>query len=168
MDVFDAMADPVRRDLLRVLAVGPTRVVDLAAGRAISRPAVSKHLRVLTDAGLVVADDLGRERHYRLRPKGVERQWSAWSPTSRRYPATAGRPHPSPTRPSTPSTSRCAGSAVTGGPIDTTTTSQAERAGRAHEHRRHHDHTATGGRREAGGPRRRRHTSSSSAPSGRR
>ena len=71
MDVFDAMADPVRRDLLRVLAVGPTRVVDLAAGRAISRPAVSKHLRVLTDAGLVVADDLGRERHYRLRPEGL-------------------------------------------------------------------------------------------------
>jgi len=72
VDVFDAMADPVRRDLLRVLAVGPTRVVDLAAGRAISRPAVSKHLRVLTDAGLVVADDLGRERHYRLRPEGLE------------------------------------------------------------------------------------------------
>jgi len=71
VDVFDAMADPVRRDLLRVLAVGPTRVVDLAAGRAISRPAVSKHLRVLTDAGLVVADDLGRERHYRLRPEGL-------------------------------------------------------------------------------------------------
>jgi DNA-binding transcriptional ArsR family regulator len=54
-----------------VLATGPTRVVDLAAGRVISRPAVSKHLRVLTDAGLVVADDLGRERHYRLRPDGL-------------------------------------------------------------------------------------------------
>ncbi len=37
----------------------------------ISRPAVSKHLRVLADAGLVVADDLGRERHYRLRPDGL-------------------------------------------------------------------------------------------------
>ena len=56
MDVFAAMADPVRRDLLRLLTAGPTRVVDLAAGREISRPAVSKHLRVLTDAGLVVAD----------------------------------------------------------------------------------------------------------------
>jgi DNA-binding transcriptional ArsR family regulator len=71
MDVFAAMADPVRRDLLRLLTAGPTRVVDLAAGREISRPAVSKHLRVLTDAGLVVADDLGRERHYRLRPEGL-------------------------------------------------------------------------------------------------
>ncbi len=71
MDVFTAIADPVRRDLLRVLATRSARVVDLAAGRAISRPAVSKHLRVLTDAGLVVADDVGRERHYRLRVEGL-------------------------------------------------------------------------------------------------
>lgn len=71
MDAFAALADPVRRDLLRVLAGGNARVVDLAAGRAISRPAVSKHLRVLADAGLVVADDVGRERHYRLRSEGL-------------------------------------------------------------------------------------------------
>ena len=59
MDVFAAIADPVRRDLLRTLSAGSARVVDLAAGRPISRPAVSKHLRVLSDAGLVVADDVG-------------------------------------------------------------------------------------------------------------
>jgi DNA-binding transcriptional ArsR family regulator len=41
-------------------------VVDLAAAHPISRPAVSRHLRVLTQAGLVVATDRGRERHYRL------------------------------------------------------------------------------------------------------
>ena len=45
MDVFAAIADPVRRDLLRTLSEGSARVVDLAAGRPISRPAVSKHLR---------------------------------------------------------------------------------------------------------------------------
>ncbi|HET6969063.1 MAG TPA: metalloregulator ArsR/SmtB family transcription factor [Ornithinibacter sp.] len=71
MDVFTAVADPVRRDLLRALSAGSARVVDLAAGRPISRPAVSRHLRVLTDAGLVVADDVGRERHYRARPQGL-------------------------------------------------------------------------------------------------
>jgi DNA-binding transcriptional ArsR family regulator len=71
MDVFSAIADPVRRDLLRVLAGGSARVVDLAAGREISRPAVSKHLRVLSQAGLVDAADLGRERHYRLRAEGL-------------------------------------------------------------------------------------------------
>jgi len=71
MDVFSAIADPVRRDLLRALSGGSARVVDLAAGREISRPAVSKHLRVLAQAGLVVATDLGRERHYRIRAEGL-------------------------------------------------------------------------------------------------
>jgi DNA-binding transcriptional ArsR family regulator len=72
MDVFGAIADPVRRDLLRALATGTSRVVDLASGRPISRPAVSKHLRVLSDAGLVAADDLGRERHYRVVPGSLD------------------------------------------------------------------------------------------------
>jgi DNA-binding transcriptional ArsR family regulator len=71
MDVFAALADPVRRDLLLQIAHGPARVVDLAAGRPISRPAVSKHLRLLTDAGLATADDHGRERHYRAVPAGL-------------------------------------------------------------------------------------------------
>ncbi|WP_392542038.1 ArsR/SmtB family transcription factor [Oryzobacter telluris] len=72
MDVFAAIADPVRRDLLRALSRGSARVADLAAAHPISRPAVSKHLRVLGEAGLVEADDVGRERHYRLRPGPLE------------------------------------------------------------------------------------------------
>ncbi|MFD4020989.1 ArsR/SmtB family transcription factor [Streptomyces sindenensis] len=71
MDPFVALADPVRRDLLRALASGPARVVDLAARHPISRPAVSKHLRVLTEAGLVTAEDRGRERHYMLARPGL-------------------------------------------------------------------------------------------------
>jgi DNA-binding transcriptional ArsR family regulator len=71
MDVFAALADPVRRDLLRRLAAGPARVVDLASDHPISRPAISKHLRALGSAGLVVADDIGRERHYRLDRAGL-------------------------------------------------------------------------------------------------
>jgi DNA-binding transcriptional ArsR family regulator len=71
MDVFAALADPVRRELLRALAVGPSRVVDLAAAHPISRPAVSRHLRMLAEAGLVSADDRGRERHYRLRAEAL-------------------------------------------------------------------------------------------------
>lgn len=79
MDAFEAIADPVRRDLLAQLALGPARVVDLAASHPISRPAVSKHLRVLADAGLVTAEDRGRERHYRLTPDGLSpvRTWVA-------------------------------------------------------------------------------------------
>lgn len=71
MDAFAAIADPVRRDLLARLAAGPARVVDLAEEHPISRPAISKHLRLLTDAGLVTAEDRGRERHYRLLPAGL-------------------------------------------------------------------------------------------------
>jgi DNA-binding transcriptional ArsR family regulator len=71
MDVFDALADPVRRSLLRSMTTGPARVVDLAAGLPISRPAVSKHLRILTGAGLVRASDRGRERHYELVAGGL-------------------------------------------------------------------------------------------------
>jgi DNA-binding transcriptional ArsR family regulator len=68
VDAFSALADPVRRALLEEVAAGPVRVVDLASRHPISRPAVSKHLRVLIDAGLVVAHDRGRERHYALVP----------------------------------------------------------------------------------------------------
>ena len=72
MDAFDAIADPVRRELLLTVSRGSARVADLAAAHPISRPAVSRHLRVLTEAGLVTADAVGRERHYRLRPEPLE------------------------------------------------------------------------------------------------
>ncbi len=72
MDPFAALADPVRRDLLRSMHAGPRRVVDLADGRSISRPAVSKHLRVLAQAGLVCVEERGRERHYRLDRTALE------------------------------------------------------------------------------------------------
>ncbi|MDO9455946.1 helix-turn-helix transcriptional regulator [Nocardioides sp.] len=71
MDPFAALADPVRRELLRALAAGPARVVDLAAAHPISRPAVSKHLRLLTEAGLTTVEDRGRERHYALDRAGL-------------------------------------------------------------------------------------------------
>lgn len=65
--VFDAIADPVRRAILRSVAGGPRRVVDIADEHPISRPAISRHLRVLVEAGLVDVEERGRERHYRLR-----------------------------------------------------------------------------------------------------
>ncbi|MGK9270731.1 metalloregulator ArsR/SmtB family transcription factor [Williamsia muralis] len=76
MSVFEAIADPVRRSILRTLVAGPSRVVDLCSNLAdsqpISRPAVSRHLRVLSEAGLVVAEDRGRERHYRLERQPID------------------------------------------------------------------------------------------------
>ena len=70
VDPFAALGDPVRRDLVVRLASGPARVVDLTAEHPISRPAISRHLRVLSESGLVEAEDRGRERHYRLRRDG--------------------------------------------------------------------------------------------------
>ena len=66
MDIFGALADPMRRALLEELAVEPRRVVDLAATRPISRPAVSKHLRLLFESGAVTVTARGRERLYAL------------------------------------------------------------------------------------------------------
>lgn len=53
------------------MADGPARVVDLAAEHDISRPAISRHLRMLTEAGLVSGVDHGRERYYSAVPSGL-------------------------------------------------------------------------------------------------
>jgi DNA-binding transcriptional ArsR family regulator len=72
VDVFEALADPVRRDIVLRLRQGPARVADLAADHPISRPAVSRHLRVLREAGLVHAASSGRERPHQLVDAGLE------------------------------------------------------------------------------------------------
>lgn len=66
MDVFDALADPVRRDLLLRVANVPRSVTDLVGDHAISRPAISRHLRVLREAGLVTVTPSGRHRLHEL------------------------------------------------------------------------------------------------------
>jgi DNA-binding transcriptional ArsR family regulator len=65
-----ALADPTRRALLRRLAESPCRAGTLAHGFAISRPAICKHTRILTQAGLIRASKHGRERIYELAPQG--------------------------------------------------------------------------------------------------
>ncbi len=65
--IFLALADPSRRRILDLLRVGDRPVHTLAEAFDVSRPAISQHLRVLRDAGLVVEQRVGRERHYRLR-----------------------------------------------------------------------------------------------------
>ena len=65
-----ALGDPTRREILRRLADSPRRAGELAAGFAISRPAVCKHTRLLAGAGLIRATKSGRERIYQLAPTG--------------------------------------------------------------------------------------------------
>jgi DNA-binding transcriptional ArsR family regulator len=71
-DVFRVLADPTRRALLDRLRAGPVAVNDLAADFAQSRPAISKHLRVLKDSHLVTEHKHGRERLYRLHPQPLQ------------------------------------------------------------------------------------------------
>lgn len=64
--VFLALANPVRRELLRILAEGPRAAGELSEPFTLSRPAVAEHLKVLRDAGLVADSPDGRRRIYRL------------------------------------------------------------------------------------------------------
>ncbi len=70
-DAFDALADGYRRQLLGMLCEGDKSVSELAAKLPISRPAVSRHLKVLTEAGLVAETYAGTRHIFRLRPEGV-------------------------------------------------------------------------------------------------
>ena len=69
-DAFMAIADPNRRHLLEELRRGPKTVNELAAGLPVSRPAVSQHLKVLLDAGLVNAKAKGTRRVYTVSNSG--------------------------------------------------------------------------------------------------
>ena len=66
-----ALADPTRRAIFESLAGGPLSVGVLAAERPVSRPAVSQHLRVLKDAGLVFETRQGTRRIYAIEPAGL-------------------------------------------------------------------------------------------------
>lgn len=71
MAVFEALADPTRRRIVELLAEDELSVGDLASHFPFSRPAVSKHLRVLRDAGVVRARGDAQRRIYRLEPEAL-------------------------------------------------------------------------------------------------
>ena len=71
-DPFDALGDPNRRRIVELLGPGERSVQELADDLPISRPAVSRHLRLLKDAGLVVEQARGTRRLYRLHDAGVD------------------------------------------------------------------------------------------------
>ena len=71
-DPFDALGDPNRRAIVELLRAGDRSVQDLADALPISRPAVSRHLRLLKQAGLVTARPEGTRRLYRLHDEGID------------------------------------------------------------------------------------------------
>ncbi len=85
-DAFNAVAEPRRREILDLLALGERAVNDLAETLRLAQPQVSKHLRVLREVGLVEARDDGRQRVYRLNGRSlkpihdwVKRYESSWN-----------------------------------------------------------------------------------------
>lgn len=75
-----ALADPTRRAVLERLASGPRSVTDVAGTLPVSRPAVSQHLKVLREAGLVTARRQGRQQLYAVRRDGLA-ELRAWLDT---------------------------------------------------------------------------------------
>ena len=77
MDVYGALAHPIRREIVAVLATGDKGVRELADPLPVSRPAVSQHLAVLRSVGLVTDCRVGRENRYRLcrEPLDDIRRW---------------------------------------------------------------------------------------------
>ncbi|MEL7180735.1 MAG: metalloregulator ArsR/SmtB family transcription factor [Pseudomonadota bacterium] len=70
-DAITALADPTRRVIIDRLRSGALPVGAIAKGMTISRPAVSQHLRVLSDAGLLTVTPVGNRRVYAIAPEGV-------------------------------------------------------------------------------------------------
>lgn len=84
VDVFTALANPVRREILVHLRKGPRKVGDLAGNFALGRPAVSEHLQVLRKAKLVREEPRGRERFYHLDPRPLA-EVETWLEVFERY-----------------------------------------------------------------------------------
>ena len=92
-DPFDALGDPNRRAIVELLRSGPRSVRDIADDLPISRPAVSRHLRLLKDAGLVREEPQGTRRIYRLHDEGIDKVRSylqqVWGEAATRFALTA-------------------------------------------------------------------------------
>jgi DNA-binding transcriptional ArsR family regulator len=93
--VLDALGDRTRRAILERLRDGPKPVVEIARDLPVGRPAVSQHLKVLKEAGLVVDQAVGTRRVYRIDPDGLkgleDYARSFWSAALTRYGRAARR-----------------------------------------------------------------------------
>jgi len=93
---FTALADPTRREVFEQLRKGPSSVGEIARHLPVSRPAVSQHLKVLKEAGLVQDEPKGTARIYRIDPKGLAaiRAWldRFWDDALETFKAEAEKP----------------------------------------------------------------------------
>jgi DNA-binding transcriptional ArsR family regulator len=84
MEVFEALADPTRRHIVELLSRRERAAGEIAAEFHVSRPAISKHLRVLREAGVVDVREVAQRRIYRLDPTSLESA-ERWLARHRRF-----------------------------------------------------------------------------------
>jgi DNA-binding transcriptional ArsR family regulator len=82
--LFSALADPTRRRIVERLARRPLTVGEIAAGFTISQPAISKHVKILEESGLLTREVVGRVHHCRVSPKAM-RVATTWFDRQQRY-----------------------------------------------------------------------------------
>jgi len=70
-DIFQAIADPVRRDIIKMLATETLTINEVADNFQISRPAISKHIRILNECEIISINQKGRNRYCQLRPTNL-------------------------------------------------------------------------------------------------
>lgn len=77
LDAFQVIADPSRRQILQLLTMNSLTINSLAENFDMSRPAVSKHIKILNHAGFISIQNIGRERHCILKPDGFNelKEW---------------------------------------------------------------------------------------------
>jgi DNA-binding transcriptional ArsR family regulator len=79
MDVFTALADPTRRRIVEMVSAGEMSAGQIADNFAVSRPGVSRHLRVLRESGLLTSRVVAQSRIYRVNPRALDEldDWTA-------------------------------------------------------------------------------------------
>ena len=82
--VFSALGDPTRRRMIERLARGRLSISEVSAGIAMSQPAISKHVKILEQSGLVRREVTGRVHHLELTPKAMDAA-TVWIETQRKY-----------------------------------------------------------------------------------
>lgn len=109
-DPFEALGDPNRREILRLLSDGDKPVQEIAAAMPISRPAVSRHLRLLKDAGMVTEQARGTRRIYHLQEEGLHAVQAylegIWGQAASRFRLLAENTDPLPEQASGPAADR--------------------------------------------------------------
>lgn len=71
-DVFQAIADPTRRDIISLLSTNTLTLNGVAENFDISRPAISKHIKILQECGLIIIKQEGRERYCEIQPEPLQ------------------------------------------------------------------------------------------------